>query len=198
MTELIQQEEAECPPFKRKIFFTSDPHYGHTNVIKYSNRPFANADEMDEEMIKRWNAKVRPGDIVFIIGDFAFHKPGRAQAILNRLNGEKHLVFGNHDSRDLKSLHGWASVSPYKEIKVDEDCYQGKIVLCHYAMRVWNKSHHGSLMLHGHSHGSLPTINNQSTDVGVDCWNYAPVELSELVEFLKKFPPMKALDHHGA
>lgn len=147
-------------------------------------------------MIKRWNNKVKPGDRVYHLGDFAFHKQDKAQSILNRLNGEKHFIPGNHDSRDIKKLIGWASVAPLKEITVDEECYQGKIVMCHYAMRVWNKSHYGALMLHGHSHGSLPTINNQSTDVGVDCWNYAPVELSELIEFLKKFPPMPKLDHH--
>jgi calcineurin-like phosphoesterase family protein len=63
-------------------------------------------------------------------------------------------------------------------------------------MRVWNKSHYGSIMLHGHSHGSLPGT-NQSLDVGVDCWDYTPVTLEQIKRRLKSLPPFSPVDHHG-
>ena len=82
----------------KEIFFTSDQHYGHFNIIRYCNRPFSSVEEMDETLIQNHNKKVRQSDIVYMVGDLAFHKD-RAQiiALLKRLNGRKILVTGNHD-----------------------------------------------------------------------------------------------------
>lgn len=171
------------------VWFTSDTHFGHKNIIKYSNRPFNSVDEMDEAMIAEWNARVKPDDEIYHNGDFAFHKnPDR---YLSRLNGIKHLIIGNHDSDVCLSSYHWASVQPYKELVVNNT----KLVLCHYAMRVWNRSHHGALMLYGHSHGSLPG-SSQSLDVGVDCWDYRPVNLYEIQDRMKTLKPYSSGDHH--
>src|ERR1035437_10371795 len=81
-----------------KTFFTSDTHFNHDNVIQYCGRPFASVDEMNREMIARWNSTVGPDDTVYHLGDFALGKFAEAAPILRRLNGaRKILVLGNHD-----------------------------------------------------------------------------------------------------
>lgn len=166
-------------------YFTSDLHFGHENIIRFCKRPFKDAQEMTEVLVSRWNERVQQGDRVFVVGDFAFLTQADAQKVLNRLNGDKHLVRGNHDKVAVQ-LKGWGSIRDLVDVKVDKD----HVVLCHYPMRVWNKSHHGSLMLHGHSHGTLPPFCNQSLDVGVDCWDFRPVTLEEVKQRLKEYPPM--------
>lgn len=170
------------------IWFTSDTHYGHSGIIRYCKRPFASVEEMDAVMMRSWNACVGPDDDVYHLGDFSFAKAGRTEAILNGLRGRKHLVFGNHDSEETRGLHGWASVQPYLEI--GGQGYTPKIVLCHYAMRVWNRSHKGAWMLFGHSHGEVPG-DSQSMDVGVDVHDFRPVTVKELAAKLRQLPERK-------
>lgn len=156
------------------IFFTSDNHYSHANIIRYANRPFKNAREMDQEMIRRWNSVVEDEDIVYHLGDVAFSSPGRLREILHQLKGSIHLIVGNHDRAALKVSHHFQSLQSMLEIRIpDEDAAQGSqlIVLSHYAMRTWNKKHWGSWHLYGHSHGALPPF-GKSFDVGVDCWDF--------------------------
>lgn len=176
------------------IFFTSDTHYAHAKIIEYCNRPFKDVQEMDEELISRHNSKVKPADTVYHLGDFALVKDiSLIKGYVQKLNGQIHLIRGNHDDKREKGLRGFADVKHYKEITIGEQ----KIILMHYAMKVWNKSHYGSWQLHGHSHGSLPRdYTMKQLDVGVDCWNYAPISFEEVSEEMKKhsFVPV---DHHG-
>ncbi|MDR3059367.1 MAG: metallophosphoesterase, partial [Prevotella sp.] len=81
-----------------KIWFTSDHHFGHKNIIEFSQRPFLNTDEMNEELIKRWNEKIGTEDMVYHLGDFALMSSGKLRSILDRLNGRIHLIQGNHES----------------------------------------------------------------------------------------------------
>ena len=164
-------------------WFTADTHFGHSKIIKYCNRPFADVEGMDEVLIERWNARVKPNDTVWHLGDFAFHKtPDQLKALFDRLNGNKYLVTGNHDYDATKRLF-WEVVTPMQELLFGKQT----VVLCHYGMRVWNKSHYGSIHLYGHSHGTLPG-DNQSLDVGVDCWDYQPINYEEILAKLKTLP----------
>lgn len=173
-------------------WFTADTHFSHSNIIKYSNRPFASKFEMDSKLIENWNMKIGQDDTVYHLGDFCFANEKEGQSILDRLNGKKHLIIGNHDKSGVK-LNGWETVEHYKEINIDGQF----IVLCHYAMRVWNKSHHGAWMLYGHSHGSLPDDPNAlSFDVGVDCHKFQPLNMDDVRRIMKK-KTWKPIDHHG-
>ena len=78
------------------LFFTSDEHLGHFNIIKHCNRPFSSALEMDSTIIERFNARVCPEDTVYHLGDFVWHEPHEGMQ-LKRLNGHHKLVPGNHD-----------------------------------------------------------------------------------------------------
>jgi calcineurin-like phosphoesterase family protein len=164
------------------LFFTADTHFDHANIIKYCNRPFSSLKEMNDSLIENWNHVVKPEDIVYFLGDFAFHRP---EYFANVLNGHKRLVIGSHD-KDLKSLYRpWAfeEVSPLKEINVGGQ----SVTLCHYAMRRWLKSHYGAWHLYGHSHGNLPPI-GKSWDVGVDNNNFAPLSWQDIVALMKDRP----------
>ena len=184
------------------IYFTSDLHLGHKNIIEYTGRPYKNIDEMDEVLISNWNARVTAYDEVYILGDVALCPVDRAIQCLRRMNGIKYLVEGNHDYRNLKnpefkSQFVW--VKPIFELELaDDEVRKGRrrIVMCHYAMRVWNKSHHGSYHLYGHSHGSLPDDPNAlSMDVGVDARGYVPVSIHEVHKLMSK-KNWKPIDHH--
>lgn len=151
---------------------------------------------MNEAMVDNWNAVVRPGDLVYHLGDFSFGTVEDSVKIAKRLMGQKYLVFGNHDKRLRKErdfLAQWIWSKDFAEIKVGDQ----KIVLCHYAMLTWNQSHRGSWNLHGHSHGSLKDDPGAlRTDVGVDCWDYTPVHYDVLKDLMSK-RTFKPMDHHG-
>jgi len=82
-----------------EIFFIGDTHFGHSQIIDYEQRPFANVEEMDEQLIHRWNSVVKDEDTVFMIGDFSFYDKEKTLEICNKLNGIKILIKGNHDDK---------------------------------------------------------------------------------------------------
>lgn len=168
------------------IFFTADTHFGHKNIIKYCNRPFETALEMNEALIANWNKVVQQTDTVYHLGDVAVLRPERTREILDRLNGRIYLITGNHDRSAKHAL----CASRFEWIK-DYFCLKlnggVQIALFHYAMRVWDKRHWGAWQLYGHSHGSLPSeANSFALDVGVDCWNYSPVSLQMIQAEMEK------------
>lgn len=159
------------------IYFTSDTHYGHDNIIKYSNRPFSNIQEMNEKMIDNWNLIIKNNDDVYHIGDFAFGNGLKnPEQYFNRLNGRKHLIKGNHDY-GCKTLNlPWDSINDYLEIVYKNQ----KIVLMHYSMRVWHHSYKDTWNLYGHSHGTLIEEDKLAFDVGVDVWDFKPVSFTQV------------------
>lgn len=183
------------------IFFVSDTHWGHANVIRYSNRPFTDVDHMNEILVKNWNEVVKPEDTVWHLGDFAFMSYPEFKKLIWRLNGNINVCLGNHDKviighqKELLSMGKIKSIQHYVELKIEGTM----IVLAHYGHRVWNKSHYGSIMLYGHSHGSLPPF-GKSVDVGVDCKEitseYRPVSLEEVNNYMSK-RSFQSVDHHG-
>lgn len=167
----------------RQTWFTADLHFGHSQIINHCKRPFADSREMDGHLIAQWNAVVQPDDDIYVIGDFAFRGMKSPGSYLARLVGRKHLIHGNHDSAECREHPAWTSSQTMAELTVDGV----RLVLLHYAMRVWPKSHHGSLHLYGHSHGQLPG-DRQSCDVGVDAWDYRPVSLADIQRRLATLP----------
>lgn len=158
-------------------FFTSDTHFGDHRVIWMYKRPFATVPEMDAALAANWNAVVGEDDEVWHLGDFAVrYDAERTSALLDRLNGTKHLVVGNNDPATTTEAPAWASVQHYREITVDRI----PLVLCHYAFRSWNGMYRGCVNLHGHSHGRLAPMKGQY-DAGVDVFPFAPVTLEQIL-----------------
>ena len=101
---------------KVRDFFIADTHFGHTNVIKHCDRPVLDVIEMEKAFISDWNSRVSNTDRVFVLGDFSFYDWYETQAVLRRLNGQKFLVKGNHDSmKMLKKTTGFAKIECYNE-----------------------------------------------------------------------------------
>lgn len=156
------------------VFFTSDQHYYHSRIIKYCDRPFSSVEEMNEKLIDNHNSIIKQNDTVYMLGDFAWlNDVDKLTELFKRLNGIKHFILGNHDNpncfRILADNKVIASLNQTLGIKIDKQY----IWLSHYSHRVWDKSHHGSWALFGHSHATLSTY-GLSFDIGVDTNNYFP------------------------
>ena len=165
------------------IWLVSDLHFSHKNIVKYSTnrKTELNLDENDNEMLKkhdealirRWNYTVKKYDTVYILGDFSFATTDETRKILEKLNGKKHLIIGNHDA-SCKGLDNYfESVSQIKEVTFKKTVYpfldeNMHCIMCHFPMIAWNRRMHGSIMVHGHCHGSLDEINKQSEELRVD------------------------------
>lgn len=165
------------------IFLTSDLHFGHYNSIPFTNRPWKTVEEMDEGLINNWNSVVSSRDSVYVLGDFSFHRNQNENlSIFNRLNGNKYLIAGNHDSKPIRNLP-WGWVKETYGLKYN-NIYSW---LSHYPHMSWNRSYHGSYSFFGHQHskGDFWACQN-SCDVGVDYWGYKPVHLNTLIERLKQ------------
>jgi len=176
------------------IYFTSDTHFNHKRILEYCDRPFDTVSDMNEALIKEWNNTVTDEDIIYHLGDFTFKEH---VSFLSRLNGQKHLILGNHDVRKHAFNADWLSV---QDILQFTDPEGDVFVLCHYPMRVWNRSSKGSYHLYGHSHGDLDKSIKwgRSMDVGVDnayrlFGEYRPFEISQIKSLLHD---RDLLNHH--
>ena len=153
---------------------------------------------MDATLIENWNARVQPDDTVWHLGDFTlFGHVSEVRKYRERLNGRINLVRGNHEKRSQDFSELFETVTDLTEITVPFGSEHQRIVLCHYAMRVWPHSHRGAWHLYGHSHGTLDDDPHAlSIDIGVDCWEYAPVSLRQIAARMQK-KNWKPKDHHG-
>ena len=179
----------------RVVYYTSDLHFGHARIIELCSRPFENVTEMDEALIANWNRKVKQKDTVYIVGDIIWDKK-RVGEYIERLNGTKILIPGNHDS-------DWAGREESKKYfslvtKYHECSHNGhKITLCHYPMLEWRDSRESlkktSYHIHGHIHNRISEdyfclfrIDN-ALNCGVDINGFEPVTLEELIENNRAF-----------
>lgn len=143
---------------------------------------------MDELLIENWNRVVTPKDSVWHLGDFGFTKSLEdAKAVFERLNGDKHLIKGNHDQNNKIQKLKWASIQDVNMLSFEGNHF----FLSHYAHRVWPSKFHGVYHLYGHSHGNLPGY-DRSMDVGVDASQYkdkyTPISATQVVAQLSPIP----------
>jgi calcineurin-like phosphoesterase family protein len=174
------------------IWFTSDTHFHHRGILRYERGEFfPDLETMNETLIQNWNNNVAEQDLVYHLGDLSFGNPTLTGETLSRLNGQIHLIRGNHDRKAHKLARHFASIHDYREIKIGEQ----QIVLSHYPFLTWNRAHHGAWMLHGHCHGSLTHTTQPRLDVGVDRNGFRPITFEQIVEIMeqREYTPV---DHH--
>ena len=169
------------------IYYISDLHFGHRNVIEMDDRPFESIEEMDAALIRRWNERVTDEDDVYIVGDFAYHNGYTATWYLRQLKGRKHLIVGNHDRhtlQDAKAMECFASVEKMVRI-LDNDRV---VSLCHFPVAEWNGKRYGGYHVHGHLHNRRDEVyefmSRFRTALNAGCMmnGYRPVTLDELIE----------------
>lgn len=136
-------------------YFISDLHFGHRNILSFDNRPFITVEENDIAIINNWNDVVNIDDDVYILGDLGYYNVMKMVEIINSLNGNKHLIIGNHDKKFLKNKcfrECFVEICDYKEIKLENGF---GIVLCHYPIPCYNNHFYGWVHLYGHVHNSF-------------------------------------------
>ncbi len=170
------------------VFFTSDHHFNHKNIIKFCHRPFGSVEEMNAGLIEFWNDTVGHQDVVYHLGDFCLGD--NAKDLFAQLNGSIRIIPGNHDKWLKNYDSGYPMRSKYgSPVEIlPPICvlkgYGTPIVLCHYPLRSWEGSFQGSFHLFGHEHGELKP-HGFSFDVGVDVWDYAPVSLERVIKSME-------------
>ena len=177
-----------------KVFFTSDTHFTHANIIRFCSRPFKNVEEMDETMIANWNRVVGENDIVFHLGDFCMGGSAKWTNVLNRLNGKIYLIIGNHDMKNLKQSCSdrFEKVAMQMYIEVDKQ----KIYLNHCPFLCYGGAYRDTWQLFGHIHTNknntgidaprLEMLFPTQYDVGVDNNNFTPVSFEQVKAIIQK------------
>ena len=165
-------------------WFIADTHLGHIRCA-CEFRGFNSVEEMDDLIINNWNSVISPHDIVYHLGDFAWGT--NVKKYSERLNGQIHLIVGNHDNLNSCIKSGaFVDVKVTKSITIDDK----HIFLSHYAHRVWDRSHYGVYALFGHSHGRLEPY-GKSFDVGVDGNNFMPWSFDDVCNKMESLPDNK-------
>lgn len=181
-----------------RVFFTSDTHFGHANIMRFCKRPFESVEEMDRVLIENWNAKVGKDDTVFHMGDFAWGGAAEWSHLLDVLNGRIYLVLGNHDMRNINQ--GFMKRFEWVGFQALINVEGRKVLLNHYPMLCYAGSY-GSrkdmvYQLFGHVHSSdtcdnidFPRMSHlfpTQYDVGVDNNNFTPISFTEVDAIIKK------------
>lgn len=188
-----------------KLWFSSDTHYSHANILHHCNRQFLNIYEHDEVLINNHNSVVNKNDDYFFLGDFAYRcSPERVSEIINKLNGHIYIILGNHDKPLLQAvkrglltnvlnsgkltIFGLSTILEDNTISISKMInVEGQLIfLSHYGIRSWPSSFRGSFHLFGHSHSRLQPF-YKSMDVGVDVetdthrkffpWSYEEIKI---------------------
>lgn len=198
-----------------KLYFTSDLHLGHFNIIRYCNRPFNDVGHMNKTIIENWCKLITDEDIVFILGDFCMlHGRKSWNFYLDQLPGHKILIQGNHDKMNSIPVDKFDGIYNLLNINIKDSDVKGgeqRITLCHYPMLSWHQSHRGAWQLFGHMHNSKlhPTkehmeggdevadflkfeykysdkLRSDQYDVGVDGNDFTPISYYQIKKIIQK------------
>ena len=177
------------------LFFTSDTHFCHANIIKFCNRPFKDVMEMNETLIDNWNKTIGPNDVVYHLGDFCFAGSAAWHSLLGQLNGRIHLILGNHDEKNIRQGYMQNFESVEYQSKLFIEGYN--VYLNHYPYLCYPGYKPYTIQLFGHIHSSpykfdgmdAQTAKSQlrpsQYDVGVDWNNFTPINWNFIKEKIK-------------
>ncbi len=165
-----------------ETYFISDTHFGHSNILKFTDgckplRPFASAEEMDEVLVKNWNAVVRPKDIVYHLGDVVINR--RCLPTVGRLNGIKHLVMGNHDT-----FRATEYLEYFKELHAVKVFEKHRFVCTHVPLHQSSLERWG-VNVHGHLHANSMGLTSYVC-VSVEQIDYTPIALPALLKRIRR------------
>ena len=190
-----------------ELWLTSDLHFGHANIIRYTNRPFTSVEEMDEWLVTTWNETVRPHDTVWVLGDVCMGRIEHSLSLVARLHGTRRLLSGNHDrtfatsgapSARWDAAYRDAGFETIAAGTIELDIgWTEPVLACHFPYR--GDSHdgdrflaqrpddHGRPLVHGHTHGAWRQ-HESMIDVGVDTWAGQPVNAADVAALIATGP----------
>lgn len=179
--------------------FTSDPHFGHKNIVKFTDRKlFTTQEDHDEWLIRLYNSQISNEDTVYCLGDTFFHqrKAEKIMEIVSRLNGQWVFIKGNHDDRKAFKAAGLE----LRDMTHTTVGTSTKAILSHFPFAIWWDNHYGSIHLHGHCHGNYQG-QGKILDVGLDnsyklYGQHRVFTEEDILEFMSK-RQVVCLDHHG-
>lgn len=195
-----------------KVWFIADTHFCHERILKFTNRNiFADnsIEKHDEYIIKLWNSTVDKHDTIYIIGDFALADSIKTRKVLQRLNGNKVLILGNHDKVPEEIKRYFNHVTQIKNMTFKASLYKDfmkedmHVVMCHFPMVSWDRKNKGYVMVHGHCHGKLDNFNDKSKDLRVDVGfdsklgNHKFISLEKLYNHFKSITKDKSFVEYG-
>lgn len=181
-----------------KIWFVSDIHINHKNIIEYSHRPFKDVEEMNETLINNWNNTVPEDGIVFDLGDFAIGGSKVWNDALSRLNGKHYLILGNHDMKNYRESYSkyFELVTQQMYIQVDDVsiylnhfpylCFGGAYREQHNVWQLFGHIHSGPNAKEGKDLNRLCMLFPTQYDVGVDNNDYKPVSFWQVKQIIEK------------
>lgn len=179
---------------ENNVFFTSDTHFNHANIISYCQRPFRSVDEMNETIIRNWNNTVSNDDVVFHLGDFCLGGSVEWSKLLDRLNGRIYLILGNHDMKNIRQ--GFLERFEHVAMEMCIEVGKQKIYLNHYPFLCFEGGYKDVWQLFGHVHtrrnntgidaGRLQYLYPTQYDVGVDNNNFTPVSFDLVKTIIAK------------
>jgi len=160
-----------------KTWFTADTHFGHASIIRYCDRPFRNVDVMNKTLIRNWNSRVQPNDVVIFVGDFAFREKANVSKYLDQLNGHITFIKGNHDHNNSLNSRILSLVVEFP----NKD-----LVYCVHDPADFSNSYRINIVGHVHKKWRVKKVfNTFLVNVGVDVWNYAPVEINQILKVIE-------------
>ena len=182
----------------QNLFFTSDTHFWHENILKFCNRPFSSIEEMNDTIINNWNSVVKENDIVFHLGDFCFCGSDKFKELIEKLNGRIYLILGNHDWKTIKQWHATKFEGVYQQMSIKIDgrkiylnhfpflCYAGTYYRLEDAVWQWfGHVHSSDKNKNGLDNQRLSMLFPTQYDVGVDNNNYTPVSFEEVKKIIE-------------
>lgn len=179
------------------IYYIADIHFNDKTVFNKCSRPFRNLKDYENEIIRRWNNKVSPDDIVYVLGDIAEDRFFQAIEIIKHLKGHKVLIIGNHDLLILDKIKESGAFEIIEFMLLIND-NERKVCLCHYPLMDWVEFNRGGYHIYGHIHNKTIKQGNAYVDIknyfkdklaynaGVDVTGFEPVTLNEMIEMKEK------------
>ena len=164
------------------VFFLADTHFGDETILRYENRPFASVEEMDRELVRRWNETVKDGDTVFHLGDFSSLGEEEDRELLSRLRGNKVLVLGNHDRHCTPEA--WRSLG-FQEAVPWPLVWEGFYILSHEPLYVNRNMPYANVFGHVHGNPAYRDASPHSVCVSVERIGYTPLSFEELRQRLR-------------
>lgn len=164
-----------------KTFVIADTHFGHSNIIKYCDRPFVTVEEMDRKLIQKWNSVVSKNDVVYHLGDFAVSNVDRISSYRNKLNGKIFLIQGNHDGYNIRKYYEAGFDKVYDKPIIYKDFF----IMSHQPLFITSSMPYANIFGHVHNNPEYTDYTSNTFCVSCERINYEPVPIDKIVDKMK-------------